>query len=325
MEGHVPGAASGSARAEGTSVKPQLADGRRHLQGARPVEALACADAVLEGDPHSVDGLELRMDSLLAIGQFETAIALAHRILSARPANVRAREALAAYEPSMIAPDDLQRQRSVRPYRSDIPRELLLRIQQVVHHYTYAGVQMVKNPFDFALYQLLLWRVQPRTIFEVGSKQGGSALYFADQLGNFGVDVHVHSYDVIEVTDVAHERVTFHFGDGRALQDSISSEFIRGCARPFLVVEDADHTYETSLAVVRFFHPFLEPGDWMVVEDGNLSDLYPDLYPDNSSGPNSALREFLADNEGHYRIAQELCDLFGYNATANINGYLERI
>jgi cephalosporin hydroxylase len=40
--------------------------------------------------------------------------------------------------------------------------------------YTYRGVPMLKNPFDLALYLLLLWRLKPRTVIEIGSKSGGS-------------------------------------------------------------------------------------------------------------------------------------------------------
>ena len=39
-------------------------------------------------------------------------------------------------------------------------------------NYTYKGVPTYKNPFDLALYQLLLWEQKPRTLIEIGSKWG---------------------------------------------------------------------------------------------------------------------------------------------------------
>ena len=46
------------------------------------------------------------------------------------------------------------------------------------HHNTSAGATspMLKNPFDLALYLLLLRRLKPRTVIEIGSKSGGSGL-----------------------------------------------------------------------------------------------------------------------------------------------------
>src|SRR5262245_7785453 len=47
---------------------------------------------------------------------------------------------------------------------------------------TYKGLMNLKNPFDLALYTRLIWELQPRTIFEFGSLQGGSGLWLADQM-----------------------------------------------------------------------------------------------------------------------------------------------
>lgn len=63
-----------------------------------------------------------------------------------------------------------------RPWNTSLPRETLLSTQQSLHNYTYRGVPMLKNPFDLALYLLLLRRLKPRTVIEIGSKSGGSGL-----------------------------------------------------------------------------------------------------------------------------------------------------
>ena len=43
--------------------------------------------------------------------------------------------------------------------------EVLKPIEAGSHRYTYRGHPMIKNPFDMALYPLLLWNVKPATIF----------------------------------------------------------------------------------------------------------------------------------------------------------------
>src|SRR6201986_409026 len=105
----------------------------------------------------------------------------------------------------------------------DLPRRFLEGIQHGTMSYTYKGVPTHKNPFDLALYQLLLWEQKPRALIEIGSKWGGSALWFADLLRSYGVDYVIHSIDV-EVRDTPEiPGVTFHRGEGRRLHDTLSS------------------------------------------------------------------------------------------------------
>lgn len=76
---------------------------------------------------------------------------------------------------------------------------------------------------------------------------------------------------------------------------------------------------------MSFFHDHLVTGDYLVIEDGNLSDIYPERYPDHSSGPHVAIRQFLAAHPGEYQIDAGLCDFFGYNVTTCSNSILRRI
>ena len=183
---------------------------------------------------------------------------------------------------------------------------------------------LLKNPFDLALYPLLLWRTKPRTLFEIGSKDGGSALWMGDLFDTFGIDGHIYSLDVFKVESVSHPRVTFLQGDGRDLGPSFRRDMMASLPRPFLVIEDADHAYETSIAVLRFFHPFLQPGEYIVTEDGIITDM---TSGDDSflSGPHRALQEFLTEHGDQYEIDSGYCDFFGSNVTWNTNGYLRKL
>jgi len=89
------------------------------------------------------------------------------------------------------------------------------------------------------------------------------------------------------------------------------------------VIEDADHAYETSIAVLNFFHPWLRPQEYIIVEDGIISDL--SEIPDCNSGPHRALKEFLAQHREEYDIAADYCDFFGYNVTWCTNGFLCKV
>ena len=55
---------------------------------------------------------------------------------------------------------------------SELPYELLMKIQEGTMAYRYRGVPLLKNPFDLAIYPLLLERARPRTLIEIGSYRG---------------------------------------------------------------------------------------------------------------------------------------------------------
>ena len=74
---------------------------------------------------------------------------------------------------------------STRPPHSSLPLDVLLPIQNASLSYTYKAIPTLKNPFDLALYSMLLWNLKPRSIIEIGSHRGGSALWLADQLRCF--------------------------------------------------------------------------------------------------------------------------------------------
>jgi cephalosporin hydroxylase len=202
---------------------------------------------------------------------------------------------------------------------TEIPYELLMKIQQGTMAYRYRGIPMLKNPFDLALYPLLLERARPRTLIEIGSYSGGSALWFADQVPA----MRVYSIDLKRVTAVEHPAVTFLEGDARDLGAVLTPQFLESIDRPLLVIEDSSHLAGTTAAVLDFFDRSLLPGEFIVIEDGILSAMrVADSY---EGGPLRAIHEFLARTNGRYEIDRALCDYFGTNVTWNVDGYLRRV
>jgi cephalosporin hydroxylase len=207
-----------------------------------------------------------------------------------------------------------------------LAREYLERIQLGTMRYSYKGVPTYKSPFDIALYQMLLWEQRPRTIIEIGSKWGGSALWFADTLRSFNIDFQIHSIDVNPLATEPIPGVTFYRGNGRNLANTLSAELIGAFPRPMMVIEDADHHSATCLAVLRFFDVWLLPGEYIVIEDGIVNNLFDDVDLTRlDGGPRSALFEFLDTRGTDYEIDTRLCDFFGTNVTWNVNGYLRRV
>ena len=213
-----------------------------------------------------------------------------------------------------------------RTFDSAAPPELLQGVQNGVLRSTYRGVPFLKSPFDIGIYLQLLSGLQPRTVIEIGTKHGGSALWFADMLSAAGVETpQVVSVDIKPLAQFVDPRITFLEGDAADLGAVLTDERLRLLPHPWIVVEDSSHFYADSLAVLRFFDRHLAPGDYIVVEDGVVAQLPRPAYRRYDNGPNRAVHDFLEATGDAYRIDAALCDFYGPNLTYNPNGFLEKV
>ncbi|MEH2331847.1 CmcI family methyltransferase [Nostoc sp.] len=258
-----------------------------------------------------------------AVARYEEALEAAQQELEYNPEHIQAQQQVASLTKALIKPKKVKIPNEQRTWNTALPHDLMMSIQNSLHNYSYRGVPTQKNPFDYAIYPVLIWNIKPRTIIEIGSKSGGSALWYGDLLNNFGIEGHVYSIDIVKVTKYAHSNVTFMEGDGQNLQESFSPDFLKQLPRPLLVIEDADHSYQTSKAVLDFFHPYLDQDEYIVVEDGIISDIVQDKT--YSSGPHQALKAFLTQYNNEYDIDGEYCDFFAHNLTWATNGYLKKL
>jgi cephalosporin hydroxylase len=187
--------------------------------------------------------------------------------------------------------------------------------------YTYKGIPCLKDPFDFTLYQKLLWQLKPKTIVEIGSYSGGSALWLADLLRSWKYKTKIYSFDITppRINKIP-RNLKFLQADIYNLQDSALAKILENAPHPILVIEDGPHTYEGSLNTLNFVHKYMQSGDYIIIEDGSVFDLGLITYED---GPNRAIRNFLANNHQDYEIDVEYCDYYGHNVTWNTNGYIK--
>jgi cephalosporin hydroxylase len=175
--------------------------------------------------------------------------------------------------------------------------DVLLTCQGAPALMRWRGTPLMKNVFDFAMYPMLLAEIKPVSLFEIGSGLGASAVWFADNLAALGITGSVHSVDLVKV-QIEHPGVTFHRGDCAEPGQLFGPELLRRAPHPWLVVEDAHHNVE---AVLKHFHNFLLPGDYLVVEDSDVK--------------RDDIREFLGAHPGNYLVDTRFTDNFGRNAT----------
>jgi cephalosporin hydroxylase len=196
-------------------------------------------------------------------------------------------------------------------------------IQKGILQYTYRGLPMLKCPFDLALYMQVIWDLKPRTILEFGSRAGGSALWIADVLTNFGLkETLLRSYDIEPVISLKDPRIAFLKVDVSLPQDFIDETELDALPRPMLIIDDASHRYSDVLTLLKFLHPHIRRGDYIIVEDGIIDRLGLAGF---DGGPLQAIRQFLDAYDGLYKVDRTRCDTFGKNTTWNVEGYIQRI
>lgn len=188
--------------------------------------------------------------------------------------------------------------------------------------YSYKGVRCIKSPIDLALYLKVMWDLRPETIIEIGSKEGGSALWFDDTSKTFDLNSRVISIDLDPPVIENNTTVSFLRGDVNELNVVLDEALLAQLKHPWLIVEDSAHSYSGCMAALNFFAANMNTGDMLIMEDGVLDDL--GLTEQYQGGPNRAIADFLEQNGGVFSIMEELCDFYGYNATYNPNGFLQK-
>lgn len=203
---------------------------------------------------------------------------------------------------------------------TDLPEPLFRAFEAGTGAYTYRGVPCVKNPIDMAIVAKLLWDVKPKTIIEVGSGEGGSAIWMRDLMSTYGVPCRLHSVD-INPPRISSDGIYFHYGNGLRLEVVLSDEFMRNIPRPLLMIDDADHFPETTASVLHFFDGWSRQGEYIVVEDGHAEKYYPGCY---RGGPLVAIQKFLDKRHACFEIDRRYCDMFGAALSGNPDGYIRR-
>lgn len=210
-----------------------------------------------------------------------------------------------------------------RSFRSAFDSKFLQDYQAATLRYTYKDFRCIKSPVDLALYMHLIWQLRPGTIIEIGSKEGGSALWLADMISTYGFQCDIYSIDLQPPENCKHPRITFLQGDVHNLDPVVADLLSDRQDAPLLVIEDSAHTFAGCSAALNTFAKIMTRGDVLVIEDGILDEL--DLPTDYQGGPNRAIGEFFDSNPDVFEVMEQYCDMFGPNATYNPNGYLRKL
>ena len=183
----------------------------------------------------------------------------------------------------------------------------------------YRGHRILKLPLDLWIYRVLIDELAPSLIIETGTRFGGSALWFADQLELLGhgqvVTIDIEAWS----TRPKHPRITYL--DGSSTDPAVHARIealLPTDGGNVMVVLDSDHSRDHVLAELETLSRFVTPGSYLLVEDTNVNG-HP-VLPDFGPGPMEAVVEFLTNHTEFKRDASR--EMFYF--TMHPQGFLRR-
>ncbi|KAI6649796.1 hypothetical protein LOD99_6585 [Oopsacas minuta] len=210
----------------------------------------------------------------------------------------------------------------------------------------YKGVSMLKTGLDLSVYSQLLQEVKPKSIIELGTYTGGSALWLDDTMRNFGVECGIYSLDCDvslrddKVNEMVSNQVKFLEGDTKNVKKLFPRSFLLALPRPLMLIEDV---HVNLNAIIEHFHEYLKEGDYFIFEKTNpmLSENFyvgennPRLYRDSSvvgakysemgKWKMEYMRDFFIPHMDFYAVDTFFTDLYGYNCTSQMNSIFRRM
>ncbi|NEN95815.1 MAG: cephalosporin hydroxylase [Moorea sp. SIO3I7] len=222
---------------------------------------------------------------------------------------------------------------SDREDRGDIPQSAWRPLTDNYHLQTWKGIQMDKSPLEIAIYPMLIYELQPKSIIELGASTGGSAVWLADQLELLGINGSVYSVDIdlslLDEKAKANPKIKFLEGDCHQIDMVLSTALLSTLAHPWLIVEDA---HVNLVGLLNYFHNNgLQSGDYLIVEDTNKamweewSDWEDREFIEQMKRKLFSLKNWLMKHQDEYLIDTYYQDMFGYNGSKNWNSMLKKI
>eukprot|EP00747_Dinoflagellata_sp_TGD_P116766 gnl/TRDRNA2_/TRDRNA2_172457_c18_seq2.p1 gnl/TRDRNA2_/TRDRNA2_172457_c18~~gnl/TRDRNA2_/TRDRNA2_172457_c18_seq2.p1 ORF type:complete len:333 (-),score=35.48 gnl/TRDRNA2_/TRDRNA2_172457_c18_seq2:231-1229(-) len=182
--------------------------------------------------------------------------------------------------------------------------------QGLLAQFQYKGIPMMKMVWDLALYQMLLWELKPKTVIELGSGSGASAVWFADQASVLGVPFQVHSFDINDFKPQelnSPSNAHFHVANTCNVDKAIPGSWLRDMPHPWVIIEDA---HVNIVNVAAHFFQYMNVGDYFIAEDTSAMTKRHDWF------------QFLEHCGYQCLLDLKYADYFGINLCAACDGWM---
>lgn len=179
----------------------------------------------------------------------------------------------------------------------------------------FLGVQCYKSVSDMWNYQEIICDTKPALVVEFGTANGGSALFFSSILGMVNPDSRVVSVDIDHgrVVDAVRRDARIEL-IGRSSIDPAVEKRLRELRElypgPVFAILDSDHRKGHVLAEMEMLRRILAPGDYLVVEDGNINGN--PIQEGWGEGPLEAIDEYFRKYPDDYLRDVERENKFGF-------------
>ncbi len=177
------------------------------------------------------------------------------------------------------------------------------------------GLTLMKDPMTLSIYMMMIQDIKPKTILEFGTYDGGSALWMEDTIKSLSLECDIHTFDINQdrVKLPNNSKIKFHMLDNNKINAFINQNRVlfEDMESPILMIEDS---HVNAAGVIRSLDPFLESGDYLVIEDTIEKKKYQDtILSENSISSMS------------YEVDTYYCDFWGLNNSWNVNSIFRKI
>ena len=147
--------------------------------------------------------------------------------------------------------------------RTFLSSDVLVTSQGVKECMSWKGKPLYKSVYDFSLFPIMIWDIRPKTIIEIGSGEGNSAIWLDDICKMYEIDCHIHSMDLQKAKGRSRRKtLSFLEGDSNSIEKVFSDLSIY--PHPWMIIEDA-HVNVTG--VINWFSGGTILGDYVIIED----------------------------------------------------------
>mgnify|MGYP000034540685 CR=1 FL=1 len=186
---------------------------------------------------------------------------------------------------------------------------------EVWEQVSFLGVPCLKSVSDLWNYQEIIAELQPSLVVEFGTRFGGATLYFSMVGAAVNPELRVVSVDIDhrEVHAPVREDERIELLTGSSVSDTVAEQLAARRERfpgPLFCILDSDHRKEHVLAELELLRPLTRPGDYVVVEDGNINGN--PVLPGWGEGPAEAIAAYFRSYPGDYRRDRAREEKFGF-------------
>lgn len=194
------------------------------------------------------------------------------------------------------------------PFGDEIAQHDMTMSQGRTECMQWKGLPLFKTVYDFSLMSMLMWEIKPKTIIELGSGSGASALWMADMAKTFDLECRVQSLD-INKPELETNAVDFIEGDCSNIAASFPADTLDQCPHPWIIIEDA---HVNVHGVITHFAAHMRTGDYLIVEDSRVEKM-------------QILNKWATENDNTFKIDTKYTDFFGRNATCSPDSFFVRM